>query len=249
MESKDRNLDSGPDNHHEWEEVVRPNQRPAVSQRTYWIRRIVALLILIAFITLVVIGVKALAKALSSGEEKPKATGSEQAKQTPDPAATGTEKDEKEAEKETDKDADQGGTETEPAVDASGPQECDVANLEMTVTAPSTQFSSAQTNQFSVITKYSGEEPCTIDAGPGNRPVTVFSGEDRIWSSADCDETGARVLVLANGVQDTAQMKWDMRRSEKSCTPDLAKAKPGTYRAVVTLGKTESEPYVFNVVD
>lgn len=238
MDYKDRNPDSGPNGHHEWDEVVRPNQRPAVSQRTYWIRRTVALLILIAVIALVVVGVKALAKALSDGEQKPKSTQSEQDKPAPDPATPEPAPDKG---KETEEKAVEG--------EESGPKACDPAKLQMTVSAPTTQFSSAKTNEFSVITKYSGGEACTLDAGLGARPITVYSGEDRIWSSADCDETGARVLVLAEGVQDTAQVPWDMRRSDDKCTPELAVAKPGTYRAVLTLDKTESEPFVFNVVD
>lgn len=233
MDNDDRRPESN------WDPDAQYPQRPQVSQRTYWIRRIVALVILIIMIVVVVLGIKALVKAVTGpSETKEPATISE---------PEGTSPDGEPAPPEPEKDAESEPV-PEPSTDASGPQACTPQSIETVITAGSTQFPVGATNQFSVVTKYLGTEPCTLDVGAAARPVTVFSGEDRIWSSADCDESGARVLMMAEGVQDTSQVDWDMARSDNKCTADLPAAKPGTYRAAVTVDGAESEPFVFNVV-
>lgn len=222
----------------------RPNPRPAppqVSQRTYWIRRTVALLILIALITLVVFGVKAIVRAVTGAGNKDK--GSNSAPQSSPTKETPASEQTPDTDKSNAPDE-----ELEPA-QADGPQECDPALLETTVGAPSTQFSVGQTNQFTVLTKYTGTEKCTLDVGVATRTLTIFSGDDRIWSSADCDQSGSSVMLMEKGTQDTSQIAWDMNRSEKGCTKDLPKAKPGTYRAILHTGGKDLEPYVFNVVN
>lgn len=235
MDTDDRR--QGSEHNSDWDQGSGDPQRPHVSQRTYWIRRVVALLILTVMIVVVVLGIKALVNAVTgSPEEKDPAGVTETDLKEPE-----TEPTQKEPVEETDPAA-------EPTTDATGPQACTADSIETVIAAGSTQFPVGTTNQFSVVTKYLGSEACTLEVGAAARPVTVFSGEDRIWSSADCDESGARVLMMAQGVQDTSQVDWDMARSDSKCTADLPAAKPGTYRAVVTVGETDSEPFVFNVV-
>ena len=236
MDSADRN--SGAGNYHQPARPPRPPARPAVSQRTYWIRRTVALLILVAVGVLAVWGVKAIVGLFASDAKGKQA---EQPKDTPAPPDPN--KETKDGAKGTDKTADDKADK-----DSSGPKACDPASLSFVLSAANTQFSVAKANTFSVVTTSNGEQPCTLDAGLAARPVTVYSGEDRIWSSADCDEKGARMLLLSKDVKDTATIEWDMVRSDDKCTPDLAKAKPGTYRAVIEGSAVQSEPYVFNVV-
>ena len=148
-----------------WDPDAHYPQRPQVSQRTYWVRRIVALLILIIMIVVVVLGIKALVKAVTgTSEPKDPAAVTQTDTKAPDGDLT-----EKEPAKETEAEA-----ETQPATDATGPQACTPQSIETVIAAGSTQFPVGATNQFSVVTKYLGTEACTLDVGAAARPVTVL---------------------------------------------------------------------------
>lgn len=225
------------DNDNAWDQDTQYPDRPQVSQRTFWIRRTVALLILVIMIVVLVLGIKALVKAVAGPSEAKELAGIIETNTTKPEEQPTQEEPEKGAE-----------LDPEPTAEATGPQGCTLDSIETVIAAGTTQFSVGKTNQFSVVTKYLGQDSCTLDVGVTARPVTVYSGDDLIWSSADCDESGGRVLMMAQGVQDTSQVDWDMARSDSKCTPDLPEAKPGTYRAVVTADGKETDPFVFNVI-
>ncbi|MFC3994542.1 hypothetical protein ACFOVU_01340 [Nocardiopsis sediminis] len=95
-----------------------------------------------------------------------------------------------------------------------------------------------------------GEQTCTVDVGPESMELRITSGDDRIFSTADCVEgdTSDEVQVR-RGVPHTATYTWDRKRSWTDCRDDDVNAdRPGTY--VATLHgtyDTGTEPAVFRL--
>nr|WP_221308965.1 hypothetical protein [Nocardiopsis mwathae] len=81
-----------------------------------------------------------------------------------------------------------------------------------------------------------GEQACTVDMGPKNMEVLIRSGDDRVFSTADCAK-GDKATVkkeLERGVPETRTISWDRKRSWKNCRDaDVNAPRPGTYVAVL----------------
>ncbi|MFD9942030.1 hypothetical protein ACFWYW_26050 [Nonomuraea sp. NPDC059023] len=93
-----------------------------------------------------------------------------------------------------------------------------------------------------------GQVMCTTDVGPRAMEIRITSGEDRIWSTADCvsGETGT-AQKLERGIPFVRTVDWDRKRSRTECTANGPTALPGTYVAVARLGKLKSPLVVFHL--
>lgn len=79
-----------------------------------------------------------------------------------------------------------------------------------------------------------GEEPCLIDLGSDHLVLTVYSGQDQVWSSLDCPAGAAsRELLLAPGAEDSQDVRWTGFHSIEGCPADQPRAQAGSYRLVV----------------
>lgn len=78
--------------------------------------------------------------------------------------------------------------------------------------------------------------PCVVKVTPADFSLTIYSGRDRIYSTADC---ATAVKPVTKKVADEAAVAWSMtwngRRSAKGChnRPEIPRA--GTYRATAKL--------------
>ncbi|WP_388001870.1 hypothetical protein [Georgenia deserti] len=77
---------------------------------------------------------------------------------------------------------------------------------------------------------------CLVDVGSANLAMTVHSGEDRVWASADCPSgPEEHPLLLARGDRTQTVVTWDGRRSEPGCSGDRQMGGSGTYRVETAL--------------
>jgi hypothetical protein len=105
----------------------------------------------------------------------------------------------------------------------------------------------AQPN-FLITLVNTGPVMCTADVGPRSMEMRITSGEDRIWSTSDCiSGTGTEVKELQRGVPWVRSFDWDRRRSSDDCRTDPPTALPGTYVAVVRMGRLKSQMGVFHL--
>ena len=128
-------------------------------------------------------------------------------------------------------------------VAASGPAACDPADLELSFIADAQSYPAGTDPVFTVGIVNAGDASCTLDASGAQREVVVTSGNDRVWSSADCQgETTEDLLLLAAGAGSPDTVAWDRSRSAEGCPADLPAPRAGTYRATATvLGVTLPE--------
>ncbi|MFE9244187.1 serine/threonine-protein kinase [Nocardiopsis sp. NPDC006938] len=85
---------------------------------------------------------------------------------------------------------------------------------------------------FRVVVVNTAAQTCTVDTGPGAIELLVHSGDDRVYSSADCvGGTGEEERQLLRGVPHEYTLTWDLGRSSVDCADVGAPAGPGWYRA------------------
>ncbi|GII77519.1 hypothetical protein Sru01_25010 [Sphaerisporangium rufum] len=93
-----------------------------------------------------------------------------------------------------------------------------------------------------------GRAECAVDVGPRAVEVRITSGDDRVWSTADClSGDGTRVRRLRRGVPYVQQIDWDRRRSAPDCRAARPRARAGTYVARARLGGLASPEVVFHL--
>jgi len=101
---------------------------------------------------------------------------------------------------------------------------------------------------FIITLVNTGPVMCSADVGPRSMEVRITSGEDRIWSTSDCVSGEANEMKqLQRGVPFVRSLDWDRRRSSSDCRTDPPAALPGTYVAVVRMGKLKSPMGVFHL--
>lgn len=139
-------------------------------------------------------------------------------------------------------------TEPSPTETAAAPVgDCTAADVQVALTLGAAVPRLGSTVPFEVSIAHVGAAPCTLDAGRTARELVITSGADRVWSSADCDSVGPRMLLLAPGNQDAETVEWPAERSAPECVPDLPAISAGTYQAVVDASGVMSEPLTFTL--
>jgi len=101
--------------------------------------------------------------------------------------------------------------------------------------------------RFTLTVRNTGRAACRRALGPGAVELRVFSGEDRIWSSDDCNESRAQgVLTLPPGQARAMTVQWSGKRTKPGCaTGDTAQ--PGTYRVSARVGDLVQQGSVFRI--
>lgn len=106
--------------------------------------------------------------------------------------------------------------------------------LSLTLTSRAAAYANGEKPDFSVAVVNRGAVDCTADLGPKSLIVTVFSGPDRIWSSADCGGAQDLRAIPPGGVLQIP-ITWSRVRSQPGCTGPATEAALGTYNATATL--------------
>jgi hypothetical protein len=132
---------------------------------------------------------------------------------------------------------------------STGPQPCAPAAVSIGLTADATTYAAGTNPTFTVHLETTGSVPCTVDAGEALRQVVVTSGTDRVWASTDCVAADApgRLLLLEPGFPDETPLTWTRVRSAEGCPKGLPAPKAGTYQAVATILGVSTKPTVFGL--
>ncbi|WP_306367418.1 hypothetical protein [Nocardiopsis sp. CC223A] len=93
-------------------------------------------------------------------------------------------------------------------------------------------YGAGQEPAFEVTVVNTTEQTCTVDVGGEAMELRIHSGDDRIFSTADCPEGETREdRRLDRGVPHEFTITWDRMRSFTDCRESPPAAKPGWYRA------------------
>ena len=85
---------------------------------------------------------------------------------------------------------------------------------------------------FRITVVNTAEQTCTVDVGPEALELRIHSGDDRIFSTADCVEgSAAEERQLSRGVPHAYTITWERVRSFTDCRDGSSAAGVGWYRA------------------
>ncbi|WP_231972507.1 hypothetical protein [Nocardiopsis alborubida] len=85
---------------------------------------------------------------------------------------------------------------------------------------------------FRITVVNTAEQTCTVDVGGEAMEIRIHSGDDRIFSTADCAENeSAEKHQISRGVPHEYTFTWERLRSFEDCRGTDASAQPGWYRA------------------
>jgi len=108
---------------------------------------------------------------------------------------------------------------------------CVPAQLRPTLTGKQSVKIKSKTDLDLSLINGSGK-PCRLTLNSDNFVLTIYSGRDRIWSTADCTDLVKPTSVkIANEDAYEWRLVWDGRRSKASCKTRPEVPKAGTYVA------------------
>lgn len=109
------------------------------------------------------------------------------------------------------------------------PVSCAPSRLRVKLDAPGA-LTAGEPATFSVSVVNGSGARCTARISGDNFEVRIFSGRDRIWSSADCPKAIKPLKqTMAAERAMTWPLKWNGRRSAPTCDSRPEKPLPGTY--------------------
>ncbi|WP_067181155.1 hypothetical protein [Microtetraspora niveoalba] len=183
----------------------------------------------------------ALVVSLPSPLASPSASGS------PSPAASSSaEKDGKGGKDESDDKDVKAAKEAKAAAPLRPGDPCDPKDLVLSLRGGQQTYASGVEPTFLLTVVSTGKVDCTVDVGPRMLETRIVSGNDRVWSTADCvSGDGVDIQMLRRGVPYVRTIRWDRRRSGDDCTGKRTTALPGTYVAWTHAAGLRSPKAVF----
>ena len=158
------------------------------SSRVYWRRRLVVGLGLLAVLVVIVLIVSRL---VASGAPTPASTN------TPAPSGSAS------------------STATSASTNPADAQPCDPSKVEVTAVTDSTSYEPGVMPVLSFALKNNSSAMCTFDAGSDLQEFIITSGDERIWSSKDCqtDPVAAAIPLQPRVPFAGSSLPWDRTRS------------------------------------
>jgi hypothetical protein len=93
-----------------------------------------------------------------------------------------------------------------------------------------------------------GTTACRRDVGQAALELRVQAGEQREWSSDDCNPGGdPNVKTLQPGAAESVTVTWNRLRSAPGCPDGLGAAPPGDYQAFARAGTLTSTGAAFTL--
>ncbi|GAA4228036.1 hypothetical protein GCM10023075_32260 [Streptosporangium album] len=125
---------------------------------------------------------------------------------------------------------------------------CDAPDLVLNMQGQEDVYAPGSHPRFLLTLVNIGKVMCTAEVGPRAMEVRITSGDDRVWSSADCVSGDTDdIRRLDRGIPYVQEVEWDRRRSGGDCTAKHEGAQAGTYVAVLRSPGLKSRRAVFHL--
>lgn len=224
-----------------------------VSRDTYWKRRafvLAGVMLLLALITYMCrpSGEEGESSSSQAGMEEPEASPSVPAEEPSEPETEEPEDDPSEEDEDEDDEADEDeesdedsedGDSDEGSADVPAPERpedtCRPDDVVVTFELADSDrevYDGGSNPEFKVTVVNIAEQTCTVDVGPEAMELRLHSGDDRVYSTADCVEGEAtEERQLSQGRPHEYTLTWERDRSFTDCRDSSAKAQAGWYTA------------------
>lgn len=128
----------------------------------------------------------------------------------------------------------------------SEPVGCDPAELTLKVSGASTVTSGKKIDL--TVTATSKGAPCRLDLKQNPFELKIYSGTDRIWSTADCAKWAPASPMVVGERGWSWKQTWSTQRSSSGCTLSDEYLRPGTYVATATISGSRPAQLVMRLV-
>lgn len=216
------------------------NPRGPLPPGVYWVRRLLALLVVVALL----LGVRWVAqKAFGSGGSSGTA-GSPSAS----PASSGS------TTPSTTTSPSSSATSAKPSTSPSGSASpsttavplCADDVIAVTASTDAASYPVGSTPRLRMRIQNTSSKPCRRDIGAGQNELVITSGSTRVWSSDDCNPGGAaQVQTIQPGQSYSVTVTWLGKLSKKGCPADQPEAQAGSYKLTGRNGGVTSKPATF----
>ncbi|MFD5428063.1 hypothetical protein [Streptomyces sp. NPDC127084] len=123
--------------------------------------------------------------------------------------------------------------------------------LKLTLRSSKVSYTLGEKPRFELIAQNTSAVTCKADFGPKTAVLTVVDdADDSVWSTKDCPQGSAGVLLRVPANSTVAHfVDWDRRRSApaKCATPPAGQAQPGTYLVEATFPGAKIVPASFRL--
>jgi hypothetical protein len=129
-----------------------------------------------------------------------------------------------------------------------GPAGCEDQDIVVRAKTDAPAYGSGENPTLILEVANEGKGPCEVNVGTDAMEFLVTSGEDRIFSSKDCQvDPEPLMMTLEPGKAEQARFVWERNRTAPGCTAVEANPQPGTYVLVTKLDKKTSDKTVFEL--
>lgn len=123
---------------------------------------------------------------------------------------------------------------------------CAASQIELTAQTDGLRYNPGEVPQMWLSVENVGFVECEVEVGPASQEYVITSGDDRIWSSKDCQSGGVpmSITLLPGETRSTEAIAWDRTRSSGTTCDEARPIMPGggsSYHLRVFLGDFLSE--------
>lgn len=135
-----------------------------------------------------------------------------------------------------------------PGGPSNAPDACGAGAVVVSAETDQQTYGPAESPVLSLVVRNDGTEPCTVNVGTSQMEFVVTSGDDRIFSSIDCQQASQDLERTINaGGEERAPFAWSRNRTVPGCTLVDEQPGSGTYSLTTRLGTRSSEPVQFTM--
>lgn len=125
---------------------------------------------------------------------------------------------------------------------------CRKRDLAVTAATDAGTYPAGALPRLSAVVRNASNQPCVFRTAPAQRIWTVVSGQDQVWSSADCTVSGVLAKTrLRPGRTIAYALVWNRHRSAQGCPANTPEAGPGTYQLHVSVNGVAAATVVFHL--
>ena len=135
-----------------------------------------------------------------------------------------------------------------PAASPAATAGCDDTDVVVRAETDAPAYGSGENPTLILEVANKGKSPCEVNVGTDAMEFLVTSGDDRIFSSTDCQvDAEPLMMTLEPGKSEKARFTWERNRTAPGCTSVEANPQPGTYVLITKLDKKSSKKTVFEL--
>ncbi|GAA1336458.1 hypothetical protein GCM10009611_01580 [Arthrobacter roseus] len=125
---------------------------------------------------------------------------------------------------------------------------CDESKVVVESSSSESVYRAGMNPELILSVTNNGDKPCQINVGTSQMEFIVTSGDDRVFSSRDCQAEASDLMkTIEPGQTEKANFTWERHRTSPGCKPMETSPKPGYYVLMTKLGERVSDKTSFEL--